>query len=172
MVLKKTFLCSLVSKRANFLGTFSTDTASKLDVLGHDGDTLGVDGAQVGVLEQTDEVRLRGLLESHHGAALESEISLEILGDFTNQALERKLADEKLGTLLVTTDLTQSDGTGAITMGLLHTSGGRSRLPGGFGCQLLPGSLATSGLASGLLGAGHGEVVHEGGRTRRRRTAR
>ena len=35
------------------LSTLSTDAVSQLDVLGHDGDTLGVDGAQVGVLEQT-----------------------------------------------------------------------------------------------------------------------
>ena len=40
------------------LSTFSTDTASQLDVLGHDGDTLGVDCAQVGILEQTNEVGL------------------------------------------------------------------------------------------------------------------
>ena len=33
------------------LGPLSTDTSGKLDVLGHDGDALGVDGAQVGVLE-------------------------------------------------------------------------------------------------------------------------
>ena len=31
------------------------------DVLWHDGDTLGVDGAEVGVLEETDEVSLAGL---------------------------------------------------------------------------------------------------------------
>ena len=38
------------------LGALTADTAGELDVLGHDGDSLGVDGAQVRVLEQTDEV--------------------------------------------------------------------------------------------------------------------
>ena len=33
------------------LGALSADTAGELDVLGHDGHTLGMDGAQVGVLE-------------------------------------------------------------------------------------------------------------------------
>jgi histone H3 len=47
------------------LSTLSTDAASKLDVLGHDGDTLGMDGAQVGVLKETNQVSLRGFLESH-----------------------------------------------------------------------------------------------------------
>ena len=47
------------------LGPLTTDAASELDVLGHDSHTLGVDSAQVGVLEQTDEVSLAGLLEGH-----------------------------------------------------------------------------------------------------------
>ena len=47
----------------SFLCTFATDPPGQLDVLGHDGDTLGVDGAQVGVLEQTHQVRLAGLLK-------------------------------------------------------------------------------------------------------------
>ena len=45
------------------LGTFSTDTASELDILWHNGDTLGVDGTQVGVLKQSNEVSLTGLLK-------------------------------------------------------------------------------------------------------------
>ena len=48
------------------LSTFSSDSPGQLDVLGHDGHPLGVDGAQVGVLEQTDEVGLAGLLQSHN----------------------------------------------------------------------------------------------------------
>ena len=40
------------------LSTLSTDPASQLNVLGHDGDTLGVNGAEIGVLEQTHQVGL------------------------------------------------------------------------------------------------------------------
>ncbi len=54
-----------------------------------DGDTLGMDGAQVGVLEQRDEVRLNRLLESTDGRGLESQVGLEVLGNLTN--LEMKL---------------------------------------------------------------------------------
>jgi len=82
-----------------------------LDVLGLDGDTLGVDGAQVGVLEEGDEVRLDGLLQSTDGGRLEAEVGLEVLGDLTDQTLEGELADEQLSGLLVATDLTESDGT-------------------------------------------------------------
>jgi len=114
-----------------------------------------VDGAQVGVLEETNQVSLRSLLESHDSGRLESQISLEVLGDLTDQTLEGELADEELGGFLVTTDLTESDGSGSVTMGLLHTSGGRGALTGSLGCQLFPGGLASGGLSCGLLSTGH-----------------
>ena len=61
------------------LSAFSTDATSQLDILRHDGDALGVDGAQVGVLEQTNQVGLAGFLQSANGCALEPEVSLEVL---------------------------------------------------------------------------------------------
>ena len=143
--------------RAKNLSTLATDTAGKLDVLGHDGHTLGVDGAQVGVLEETDQVGLAGLLEGHDGGALESQISLEVLGDLTDKTLEGQLADEELGGLLVTTDLTESDGSGPVTMGLLDTAGGWCALTSSLGGQLFAGSLASGGLTSGLLSTCHVE---------------
>ena len=94
------------------LGALSADTAGQLDVLGHDGHTLGVDRAQVGVLEQRSEVCFGRLLQRHDGMGLEAEIGLEVLRDLTNQTLERKLADEELGTLLILADLTKSDSAG------------------------------------------------------------
>ena len=87
-----------------------------------DGDTLGMDGGQVGVLEERDEVRLGGLLEGTDGRRLEAKISLEVLGNFTDEALEGELADQELGRLLVATNLTKGNGTGAVTMGLLDSS--------------------------------------------------
>ena len=139
------------------LSTLSTDAAGKLDVLGHDGDTLGVDGAQVGVLEKADEVRLRSLLEGQDGRGLEAKVSLEVLGDLTDQALEGELADQELSGLLVLSDLTESDGTGAVTMGLLHSAGSRGALTSSLGGQLFAGSLASGRLASSLLSTSHVE---------------
>ena len=66
------------------LGALSADAAGQLDVLGHDGDALGVDGAQVGVLKQADQVGLRSLLKSSNGRRLETQIGLEVLRDLTN----------------------------------------------------------------------------------------
>ena len=141
----------------NCLGTLATDSTGQLDVLGHDGHTLGVDGAQVGVLEESDEVCLAGLLEGHDGGGLEAQVSLEVLGDLPHQTLEWELADEQLGGFLVPPDLTESDGSGPVPVGLLDTSGGGGALPGCLGGQLLPGGLASGGLTGGLLGTSHGE---------------
>ena len=143
--------------RAEDLGTFATDTAGQLDVLGHDGHSLGVDGAQVGVLEQTNQVSFGSLLESHDGRALEAQVSLEVLGDFTHQTLEGEFSDEELGALLVTTDLTESDGSGPVSVRLLHPTGGWGALASSLGGQLFSGGFASGRFTSGLLGTSHSE---------------
>jgi hypothetical protein len=136
-------------KQETRLRALATETACKLDVLGLDGDTLGVDSAKVGVLEEGDEVSLNGLLESTDGRGLEAEVGLEVLGDLTNETLEWKLANEKLGGLLVTSNLTESDGTWLISVWLLDTTGRWCGLASGLGSELLTWGLATSGLAYG-----------------------
>merc|ERR1712045_884733 len=98
------------------LCSLSTDSSGQLDVFGHDGDSLGVDGAQVGVLEQTNKVGLASLLQSSDGSRLEPEVSLEVLGDLPDKTLEGKLTDQKLGGFLVSPDLTESNSTGPVTM--------------------------------------------------------
>jgi histone H3 len=137
------------------LRALTTDAAGKLDVLGHDGDTLGVDSAKVGVLEKTNKVGLGGLLECKDGGTLEAEIGLEVLGDLTDETLEGELADEELGRLLVTTDFAKGDGSGSVAVRLLDTAGSRGRLAGSLGGELLSGGLASGGFACGLLSTGH-----------------
>ena len=68
-----------------------------------------MDGAQVGIFEQADEVGLNGFLERTDGRGLEAEVRLEVLGDFTDETLEGQLADEELSRLLVATNLTEGD---------------------------------------------------------------
>ena len=139
----------------NSLSTLSTDTAGELDVLGHDGDTLGVDGTQVGVFEESYEVGLGSFLQGHDGRGLESQIGLEVLGDFTDQTLEGQLADEEFSALLVATDFTEGHGTGPVPVGLLDASCGRGGLASSLGGELLAWGFATGGLASCLLGTSH-----------------
>ena len=49
--------------RQNNLSSLSTDPTSQLNVFGHDGHSLSMDGAQVGIFEQTDQVSFRGFLQ-------------------------------------------------------------------------------------------------------------
>lgn len=144
--------------RAGRSSALATNAAGELNVLGHDGDALGVDGAQVGVLEERDKVRFAGLLQSHDSGALEAQVGLEVLRDLPDEALEGQFADEQLGGLLVAADLAQSDGAGPVAVRLLDAARGRSALSGRLGGELLAGGLAARGLASRLLGASHGLV--------------
>jgi hypothetical protein len=140
---------------ARRLSALATDAAGKLDVLRHDGHTLGVDGTEVGVLEQTNQVCLGSLLQGKHGRGLETEIGLEVLGDLTDKTLEGQLADKQLSGLLVAANLTKGHGSGTVTVGLLHASGCGCGLASGLGGELLPWGLASSGLTCCLLGASH-----------------
>ena len=68
-------VCLCTSRQlCRHLGALATDPAGQLDVLGHDRHALGVDGAEVGVLEEADQVGLAGLLEREHGQRLEPEV--------------------------------------------------------------------------------------------------
>lgn len=51
-------------------------------------------------------------LECSNSSTLESQVSLEVLGNFSDQTLEGQLADEQLRGLLVATDLPQSHSSG------------------------------------------------------------
>jgi len=106
------------------LSTLAANSTSELNVFWHDGNSLGVNSTQVSVFEESDEIRLAGFLKRHDGRALETQIRLKVLCDFTDKTLERELADKQLGRLLVTPNLTKSDGTGPESMGFLYTAGG------------------------------------------------
>ena len=92
-----------------------------------------MDGAQVGVLKETNKVGLRGLLEGHDSRGLEPKVGLEVLGNLPDETLEGELADQKLSGLLVTPDLTESDGSGPVPVGLLDSTGSRGGLGLGYG---------------------------------------
>lgn len=136
-------------------GGLTTNAAGKVNVTGHDGNTLAVDSTQVNILKQRDEVGLGSLLEGSDGSRLEAKVSLALLGNLTDETLEGELADQELSRLLVATDLTERNGAGAIAMGLLDARGRGRRLAGSLGGDHLAGSLTTGGLASSVLGTSH-----------------
>ena len=78
------------------LTSLTSNTAGKLDILWHDGNTLGVNGTQVGILKQSYQVGLGSFLQGQDSGTLESQITLEILSNLTNQTLEGQLADQQV----------------------------------------------------------------------------
>ena len=140
------------------LSTFSSDSSCQLDVLWHDGDPLCVDGAEIGVFEKTDQVSFWGFLQSCDSSRLESQVSLEILGDFTNQSLEWQFSDEQFSGFLVSSDLTKSNSTRSVTMWFLDSTSSWCALSGGFGGQLFSWGFASSRFSCSLLGSCHFEV--------------
>ena len=152
------------------LSSLTADATSQLNIFGHDGDTFGMNGAQVGVFKQSDKVGFRGFLERENRSGLEAKIILEVLGNFTNEALEGSFADQELGGLLVfpkmvsrevlahfvlqlisiikfpvhLPNFTKRDGSRAITVRLLHTTRGGSRLTSRLGSELLTRRFSSS----------------------------
>jgi hypothetical protein len=113
------------------LGAFASNTACQLDVLGHNGDTFGMNGAQIGVFKQSDQIGFAGFLQGANGGRLETQIGLEVLCNFTNQTLKWQFADQQFGRFLIPTNFTESDSTRTITMWFLDTAGGWSALTSG-----------------------------------------
>ena len=148
------------------LSSLATDTSGKLDVLGHNGHSLGVNGAQVGVLEESDEVGLASLLQGHDGGTLEAQVGLEVLSDLTDQTLEWEFPDQQLGAFLVSPDLTKSDSSGPVPVGFLNSTGGWGTLTSGFGGQLFTWSLTSSRFSCCLLSTCHLRTVSSDGMIR------
>ena len=103
---------------------------------------------EVSVLEEADEEGLGRLLQGEDGVALEPDkvhilVLGNALGDLADEALEGELADEELGGLLVLADLTESDGTGPVAVGLLLATDDGVGFP-----SCLEGELGARGLAS------------------------
>ena len=132
-----------------------SNTTGQLDVLGHDGNTLGMDGTQVGIFKETDQVCLRCLLQGHHSRGLEPKVSLEVLGNFTDEPLEGKFTDEELCALLIPSNLPEGNSSRPVPMRLFDSSRGWSRFTSSFGGQLLTRGFPSSRLACCLLGSGH-----------------
>ena len=138
------------------LESFTSNSSGQKDILLHDGDSVSVNGAHVGVFEETNEVGLGGFLEGEDGRRLESGLRLNIVGDILDESLERKLSDQEISGLLVLSDFSGGNGTGSESVGLLDTTGCGGRLLGGLRVELLSGLLDSSrALSCGGFGSCH-----------------
>ena len=84
-----------------------------MEITSHEGDALGVEGAEVGVREETSDVGFSRFLEGSDGGCLPAETVLVAGGELTDEALEGGLAHEEISGLLVLLDLAEGDGAGS-----------------------------------------------------------
>ncbi len=103
-----------------------------------------MDGAKVGVLEKTNKVSLRSLLEGKDSRSLESDIALGLRSNLSDESLEWEFSNEELGGFLISSDFSGGNGSWSESVWLLNSSG--------LGDGFLGGSLG-SGLSSNFLRA-------------------
>ena len=127
MVSKETGFCFCFGVGPIDLRSLASNSARQLDVLWHDRDSLGVNRAQVRVLKERNQVGFGRFLESQNRRSLEAEVVLEVLSDFSDEALKRELSDEQVGRLLVAANLSKSDSAWSVAVRLLHSSSCWSR---------------------------------------------
>jgi len=119
-----------------------------------------VDSTEVGVLEETNHVSLRGFLESKDGRGLESQVGLEIVGNLSNESLERKFSNEELSRFLELSDLSKGDGTWSESVWSLDSTGLWGLTLRLLVSNVLSWGLSSSVLSSGMLGSCHFKVYY------------
>ena len=75
------------------LDALSAETTGQLEVPGHEGNTLGVEGAQVGVGEEAGHVGLGGILDGLAGVGAETDALLGLEEALADKTDEGGLAD-------------------------------------------------------------------------------
>ena len=78
------------------LGALTSNAPRELHVTGCDCDSLGVNGAALRVLKQTNQIVFSCFLKRTDRGRLEADVWLEVLGDLAYQASKWYLADKEL----------------------------------------------------------------------------
>ena len=137
------------------LGPLTAYSSCKLNVFWHDRYTFCVDGAQVRVLKQSNQVSFRCLLKSHYSRTLEAQVCLEVLSDLSDQTLEGQLPDQQFCRLLISSDFSQGHSTWSVPVRFLHSSSGRGAFSCSFRCKLLSRCFSSSRFSCCLLRTSH-----------------
>ena len=90
----------MLCRARNRLGALSPNTSGQLDILWHDRDTFGVNGAQVSVFKKTEEICLCRLLQCQDCPTGKVEPAFKVLGNLPYQSLKGKPPYQKFSRLL------------------------------------------------------------------------
>ena len=143
---------------------FASNSPGELHVFGHDGNAFGVNGAEVGVFKQPDQISFTGFLKSRNSLGLEPKPTRgHVLGDFLDQALKWQLAYQQFGRLLKFANFTKGHNARAIAMRFLGSVRGGC-IPQDFARGLwqffaMEGNEAIKAAADILFGSRHCVIV-------------
>ena len=66
-----------------------------------------MESTQVGVFKKANQIGFTYLLQSTNSCTLKAQICFELLGNFSHQTLQGKLANQKFSGLLITSNFTE-----------------------------------------------------------------
>jgi len=127
------------------LYSFPADPAGQLNVLWQDRHALGVDGAEVRVLKESDEVRLGRLLQRPDGSTRKPNFRIKVLRDLAHKALEGQFAEKKAGGFLVLSNLLKRGRAGPVATPFGRKGGRESRVSRLFAAHSLSGCVFRAG---------------------------
>jgi len=74
----------------------TSDSFGQLKVSGHDCDSFGMNGTQVGIFEERDEVSFSSFLKGQDSRRLESKFLFPFVSDLSDHSLEGEFSNEKI----------------------------------------------------------------------------
>ena len=110
------------SKNASQLKPIPPNATGKGHVLGHDGNTLRMNCALVGVLEKTDQKCFWCLLKGTYSRGLEANVRLKATRDLPDQSREGQFANQEVRWLLESSNLTERDDSWSKAMRFLNSA--------------------------------------------------
>jgi len=77
-----------------WLDPLAADPPSEFDVLNHDGNTLRMQGAEIGILKETHKIALGCFLKGSNRGRLKSNTNLYVLSDLSDEPSKRNLPNQ------------------------------------------------------------------------------
>ena len=100
----------------------TSDSASQIEVFLHDCNSWSMNGAQVGIFEETSQIALSGFLKCKEGLRLESELSIDTVTDCSDESLEWSFSEHEGNGLLVSLYFSEGNSSGSESSGFLDSS--------------------------------------------------
>ena len=106
-----------------------SNSPRQLHILRHNSHSLCVNGTQIRVLKQPNQIRLGRLLQRQNRLALEPQVTLVVTRNLPDHPLKRQRPYQKISRLLKLSYLPQSHGPGSISVRFFDPLSHWSRLP-------------------------------------------